>query len=177
MFFNRFWPNTNWSPKRFSFDLNLELQGSLKVGGSETNFVIQKLFKSKNPCGFVIPTLKVSVTNPQGFFDLSNFYITKLISEPPTLRPPCSSRLRSNEKRLVDQAECIYHDQIGDLMLRRPDGRPDRSWMTRLLMGDQITPGDQIGDQISTVIVPFGQISDGVKNKNWSRQPNILVTT
>ena len=32
-----------------------------------------------------------------------------------------------------------------------------------LLMGDQITPGDQIGDQISTVIVPFGQISDGVK--------------
>ena len=24
-------------------------------------------------------------------------------------------------------AECIYHDQIDDQMLRRPDGRPDRS--------------------------------------------------
>ena len=25
----------------------------------------------------------------------------------------------------VIKAECIYHDQIDDQMLRRPDGRPD----------------------------------------------------
>ena len=50
-----------------------------------------------------VPVLKVSVTNPQGFFDLSNFYLIKLISEPLTLRPLCCSRLRSNEKCLVDQ--------------------------------------------------------------------------
>ena len=36
------------------------------------------------------------------------------------------------------KAECIYHDQIGDLMLRRPNWRPDG-------------PGDQIADQNSTV--------------------------
>ena len=35
----------------------------------------QKLIKSKNPRGFVIPLLlKVSVTNRHGFFYLSNFY-------------------------------------------------------------------------------------------------------
>ena len=39
------------------------------------------MLKSKNLCGFVIPTLKVSVTNSQGFFDLSYFYFIKLISE------------------------------------------------------------------------------------------------
>ena len=38
-FFNRFWPKSNWSTKRFSFDLNLELQGGLKVGGCEINFI------------------------------------------------------------------------------------------------------------------------------------------
>ena len=37
MFFNRFWPQSNRSTKQFSFDLNLELQGSLKVGGSKIN--------------------------------------------------------------------------------------------------------------------------------------------
>ena len=52
------------------------------------------MLKSKNPCGFVIPALKVSVTNPRGFFDLSNFYLIKLISEPLTLRPLWGSRLR-----------------------------------------------------------------------------------
>ena len=31
------------------------------------------------------------------------------------------------------KAECIYQDQINDQMLRRPDGRPDGSWATRLL--------------------------------------------
>ena len=36
------------------------------------------------------------------------------------------------------KGERIYHDQIGDLMLRRPNGRPDG-------------PGDQIADQNSTV--------------------------
>ena len=61
------------------------------------------MLKSKNPCGFVTETFKTGITNPQGFFDLSNFYIIKLISEPLTLRPLCCSRLRSNEKCLVDQ--------------------------------------------------------------------------
>ena len=48
---------------------------------------------------FVIETFKLGMTNLQGFFEFSNFCITKLISEPPTLRLPWSSRLRSNEKR------------------------------------------------------------------------------
>ena len=39
----------------------------------------------------------------EDFFNLSNFYKIKLISQPPTLRLPCSSRLMSNEKCLVDQ--------------------------------------------------------------------------
>ena len=45
-------------------------------------FLLKKLLKSKNPRGFVIPTLKVRVTNPRGFFDLSNFYLVKLVSQP-----------------------------------------------------------------------------------------------
>ena len=102
-FFNRFWPKSNWSTKHFSFDLNLEQHSSLKVRGSEINFIIQKLLESKNPCGFIIPVLKVSVTNPQRFFHLSNFYIIKLILEPLTLRLLCCSRLRSKQKCLVDQ--------------------------------------------------------------------------
>ena len=103
MFFNWFWPKSNWSTKHFSFDLNLEQHSGLKVIGSENNFIILKLLKSKNPRGFVTETFKTGITNPQGFFDLSNFYIIKLISEPLTLRLLCCSRLRSNEKCLVDQ--------------------------------------------------------------------------
>ena len=57
------------------FDLNLELHSGLKVRGSEINFINKKLLKSKNPRGFVIPVLKVEVTNPRGFFDSSNFFI------------------------------------------------------------------------------------------------------
>ena len=36
----------------------------------------------KNPCGFVTQTFKVGITNPRGFFDLSNFYLVKLVSLP-----------------------------------------------------------------------------------------------
>ena len=103
MFFKRFWLKTNWSTKHFCFDLNLEQHSSLKVRGSEINFIIQKLLKSKNPCGFVTETFKTGIINPRGFFDSSNFCIIKLISEPLTLRLLCCSRLRSNEKCLVDQ--------------------------------------------------------------------------
>ena len=72
---------------------------------------------------------------------------------------------------MVTKAECIYQDQIDDQMLQRPDGRPDGSWVTRLLtklamsccllgkyqgllnkselkqasLDNQIAPGDQIG--------------------------------
>ena len=84
-------------PKDFLFGLNLELHSGLKVRGSEINFIKYKLVKSKNPRGFVIPTLKVRI------FYMSNFCIIKLISDPLTLRPLCSSRLRSNKKCLVDQ--------------------------------------------------------------------------
>ena len=103
MFFNRFWPKSNWSTKHFLFDLNLELHSGLKVRGSEINFINKKLLKSKNPRGFVIPVLKVEVTNPRGFFDSSNFLLIKLISDPLTLRPLCSSRFRLNKKCLADQ--------------------------------------------------------------------------
>ena len=44
------------------------------------------------------------------------------------------------------KAECIYHDQIGDLMLRRPNAQA-----TRWLLSDQISLCDQIGDQITAV--------------------------
>ena len=102
-FFNRFWPKSNWSAKHFLFNLNLELHSGLKVRGSEINFINKKLLESKNPRGFVTSTFKTGITNPRGFFDLSNFLLIKLISDPLTLRPLCSSRFRSNKKCLVDQ--------------------------------------------------------------------------
>ena len=40
MFFNRFYPKSYLSTKQFLFGLNLELQGGLKVSGSEINFII-----------------------------------------------------------------------------------------------------------------------------------------
>ena len=52
----------------------------------------------KNPCGFIIPTLKVRVTNPRGFFDLSNFYLVKLVSQP----SDPFSRLRLNFERPLE---------------------------------------------------------------------------
>ena len=72
------------------FNLNLELHSGLKVRGSEINFINKKLLESKNPRGFVTSTFKTGITNPQGFFDLSNFLLIKLISDPLTLRPLCS---------------------------------------------------------------------------------------
>ena len=52
----------------------------------------------------ITETFRTGITNLRGFFDLSNFlFIMKLISEPLTLRLLCCSRLRSNEKCLVDQ--------------------------------------------------------------------------
>ena len=56
------------------------------------------MLKSKNHRGFVTETFKVRVTNPKGFFDLSNFYLIKLISEHLTLRLPWASRLTTKEK-------------------------------------------------------------------------------
>ena len=51
---------------------------------------------------------------------------------------------------------------------RRPNGRRDCSWMTRFLLGDQIAPGDQIGDQILDGVAPFGQLSGPLKNAKAS---------
>ena len=45
MFFNRFYPKSNWSTKHFLFGLNLELQGGRKIRGSELNFILLKKFK------------------------------------------------------------------------------------------------------------------------------------
>ena len=64
---------------------------------------------------------------------------------------------------LKAKAECIYHDQIDDQMLRRPDGRPDGSWATRSLQVTWSLLGDQIADQISNELLPFGQISGPLK--------------
>ena len=63
----------------------------------------------------------------------------------------------TNSVKGITRAECIYHDQIDDQMLRRPDGRPDGSWATRWLLGDQMAPGDQIGDQITTKVCLLGK--------------------
>ena len=62
------------------------------------------MLKSKNKCDFVIPILKVLETKFQGFFDLSNFYLLKLILEPLTLKPQLSSRLRSWGSRLWSES-------------------------------------------------------------------------
>ena len=75
---------------------------ALKLEAVKSSLLIEGALIN-NPRGFVTETFKVGITNPQGFLDLTNFHLIKLISEPPTLRLPCSSRLRSNEKRLVDQ--------------------------------------------------------------------------
>ena len=75
------------------------LSGSLEVRGCEIKFIKNKSFlDQKNPRGFVTETLKVGITNPQGIFDQRDFYLINLISQPLTLRPPLSSKLRLNEK-------------------------------------------------------------------------------
>ena len=56
------------------------------------------MLQSKNYHGFVTETLKVWVTNPQGFFDWSIFYLIKFISQPLSLRLLWASRLRLEEK-------------------------------------------------------------------------------
>ena len=60
------------------FDVNLELQGGLKVRDSEINFIIleyKRCSKQKNHRGLITETFKIGTTNPQGFFYLSNFCI------------------------------------------------------------------------------------------------------
>ena len=69
---NIFWAKSNSSTKHFSFDLNLEQHWDLKVRGSEIDFIMSMLQKSKDPLGFVVSISKVA--NLQGYFDLSNFY-------------------------------------------------------------------------------------------------------
>ena len=91
-----FWPQKFCEPHDFSYNLNLELSGGLKVRCSEINLLYKSC--SNHKILFSITVLKVWVTNLQGFFDQRNFYLIKLISEPLTLRPPLSSRLRSYEK-------------------------------------------------------------------------------
>ena len=74
-----FLPTRNMSPLSKK---GAKLSGGLEVRGCEIKFIIKKLLESKNPCGFVTQTFKVGITNPQGFFDLSNFYLVKLVSQP-----------------------------------------------------------------------------------------------
>ena len=80
----------NFNPKwkdfavgNFFYWANIAHQLYLSTSNScETNFTKWKLLKSKNPCGFVTQTFKVGITNPRGFFYLSNFYLVKLVSLP-----------------------------------------------------------------------------------------------
>ena len=60
---------------------------------------------------------------------------------------------------MFNKADCIYHDQ----MLRWPNGRPDGSWATKSLQVTWLLLGDQIADQISNELLPFGQISGPLK--------------
>ena len=46
----------------------------------------KKLFKSKNPWNFVTETFKIGIIKWHLFFDLSNFYLVKLVSLPLLLR-------------------------------------------------------------------------------------------
>ena len=65
-----------------------------KSEATQSTLLYKSCSNKKNHHGFVTETFKVQVTNLQGFFDLSNFYIIKLISQPPTLRLLWGSRLR-----------------------------------------------------------------------------------
>ena len=46
------------------------------------NFGKQKLLKSKNPQNFVTETFKIGIIKWHYFFDSSNFYLVKLVSQP-----------------------------------------------------------------------------------------------
>ena len=71
--------------------------------GCETNFTKQKSLNSKNPCGFIIPTLKVRVTNPQGFFDLNNFLLSKAdFAVVEAAKSALLNKICSNQKILAD---------------------------------------------------------------------------
>ena len=70
-----------------------------KLGAvSVKSSLLNKSFSEKNHCRFVTETFKVGITYPQGFYDQRNFYFINMISQPLTLSPPLSSRLRSYEK-------------------------------------------------------------------------------
>ena len=56
--------------------------------------------KSKDPRRFVTETFKTGITNPQDFFDLSNFYFIKLVLEPLTLRPLVQLQIGVKQKML-----------------------------------------------------------------------------
>ena len=55
------------------FDLDLELYSGLKVGGSEINFIIEKLLESKKSCGFEIETFKIGISKPQEILVIIKF--------------------------------------------------------------------------------------------------------
>ena len=84
MFFNRFYPKSNWSIKLFCLASSWSCMGAKKqskVRGSEINFVKHKLLKSNNPNprGFVLPIFfKVAVINPQGFFWFEQLLFNKV---------------------------------------------------------------------------------------------------
>ena len=98
-----FTPKATDLPSIFRFASIWSCKAASKSEALKSTLLYKSCSNQKILADFIIPILKVSVTNPQGLFDLSNFYISKLISEPLTLRPPCSSRLRPNKKCLVDQ--------------------------------------------------------------------------
>ena len=85
---------SSWAPPVIFHMTSTSKLGAVSVKSS----LLNKSFSEKNHCRFVTETFKVGITYPQGFYDQRNFYFINMISQPLTLSPPLSSRLRSYKK-------------------------------------------------------------------------------
>ena len=72
-----FTPKATDQPSIFSL-ASIRTGSGLKVKGSEINL---NKSCSNQTCEFVTETFKIGITNSKGFFDLSNFYIIKFITD------------------------------------------------------------------------------------------------
>ena len=68
----------------------LIMESSTREVINSKSLAVEDVFQKITPCRFVTETFKVGITNPQGFYDSSNFYFINLISQTLTLRPPHS---------------------------------------------------------------------------------------
>ena len=83
-----FRPKVTDQPRIFCLASIWSCTAASKSEAPKSTLLYKSCSNKKNPRGFVTETFKTGITNPRGFFDLSNFYFIKLISEPLTLSLP-----------------------------------------------------------------------------------------